>query len=89
MNWKVRLNNPIWWVQAVGSVLLPIISYAGLTAKELTSWSALFDLLRSSLSNPYVLYLAALSLWNAITDPTTEGLSDSVRAMGYSEPYKN
>ncbi|NCE66589.1 holin, partial [Pseudoflavonifractor sp. 524-17] len=45
MNWKVRAHNPLWWAQMVLAVLTPILAYAGLTAADLTSWSALWDLL--------------------------------------------
>ena len=37
-------------------------------------------------NNPYVLCLAAVSVWNALQDPTTPGLSDSTRALGYTTP---
>ena len=35
---------------------------------------------------PYVLGLVIVSVFNAITDPTTAGLGDSERAMTYSYP---
>lgn len=38
------------------------------------------------MSNPYVLCLATVSVWNALQDPTTPGLSDSTRALGYTTP---
>ena len=39
-----------------------------------------------AVKNPYVLGLVLVSLWNAVNDPTTQGLSDSERAMGYERP---
>ena len=86
MNWKVRLKNPVWWAQMALAVLTPILAYAGLTAADLTTWDALGGLLMGALRNPYVLGLVAVSVWNACNDPTTAGLADSARALGYTKP---
>jgi phi LC3 family holin len=86
INWKVRVNNPLWWAQIGLSVLTPILSYAGLTAADVTTWAALGDLLLGAISNPYVLVLVGISVWNACNDPTTGGLSDSEEALTYTTP---
>ena len=39
-----------------------------------------------ALKNPYVIGLILVSVWNALNDPTTEGLSDSDLAMTYKKP---
>ena len=36
MNWKVRLRNPVFWVQIVVSAFAAVLAYAGLTAADLT-----------------------------------------------------
>jgi phi LC3 family holin len=86
INLKVRFKNPIFLSQIVLSVLTPILAYAGLTLADLTSWSALGQVLIDAMLNPYVLGLVAVSVWNALNDPTTKGLSDSKQAMTYSSP---
>lgn len=44
----------------------------------------MFDLIVNAISNPYVLSLIAVSVWNALNDTTTEGiLNDSDAAMTY------
>ena len=86
MNIKVRVKNPVFWVQILLSILTPILAYAGLTAQDLTTWSKLGEVLIMALSNPYVLGLVALSVWNALNDPTTKGITDSKRAMEYEKP---
>lgn len=86
MNWKVRIKNPVFWIQIVLAILTTILSYAGLTADEITTWSKLGELFIGAISNPYVLALVAVSIWNAITDPTTKGFTDSERAKSYKEP---
>lgn len=86
MNIKVRVKNPVFWVQILLSILTPILAYAGLTAQDLTTWAKLGEVLIMALSNPYVLGLVALSVWNALNDPTTKGITDSKRAMEYEKP---
>lgn len=86
MNWKVRFKNPLFIAQMILAVLTPILAYAGLTVKDLTTWKALGDLLIGALSNPYVLGLVVVSLFNAVTDPTTSGVKDSEQALTYTKP---
>ncbi len=88
INWNVRFKNPVFIVQIILSVLTPILTYAGLTMQDITTWKTLGDLLIGAVSNPYVLGLVVLSVWNALTDPTTEGLSDSDLALTYKTPKK-
>ena len=86
INYKVRLRNPVFIAQLVLAILTPILAYAGLTMQDLTTWKALGDLLLGAIKNPYVLSLVIVSVFNAVTDPTTEGLKDSENAMTYSYP---
>ena len=86
MNWKVRFKNPLFIAQIILAVLTPILTYAGLTVKDLTTWQALGDLLMGALSNPYVLGLVVVSVFNAVTDPTTSGVADSEQALTYTKP---
>ena len=86
MNLKVRLKNPVFIAQLILSLLTPILTYAGLTVQDITTWGALGNLLLDAVRNPYVLALAAVSIWNALNDPTTKGIGDSKQAMTYSHP---
>lgn len=86
MNLKVRIKNPIFWVQIVVSILTPMLAYTGLTEQDLTTWSKVGELIVGAISNPYVLSLVAVSVWNALNDPTTKGLGDSERAKSYTDP---
>lgn len=88
MNWKVRIKNPVFWAQVILAVFTPILAYAGLTAEDMNTWQALGDLIMGALSNPYVLMLVVVSVWNAINDPTTKGVTDSEQALTYEEPKK-
>lgn len=86
INWKVRFNNPIFVVQVLGSVFVPILVYFGLELDDLTSWAVLGDVLLRAVENPFVVGTALFSLWNAINDPTTKGLGDSATALTYTKP---
>ena len=87
-NWKVRLNNPVFWFQVLLAVLLPMATYFNMEIKDLTSWEALGKLIVGTLSNPFLLGTVVVSLWNAWNDPTTSGLSDSEKALTYEAPKK-
>ena len=84
MNWKVRLRNPVFWVQIVVSAFAAVLAYAGLTAADLTTCALLCNAVR----NPYCLFLVLSSVWNAVNDPTTKGVADSERARQYTIPQK-
>lgn len=86
INWKVRIKNPYFWIQIGIAILMPILAYMGLSVEDLTSWGKLGEILLSAISNPYVIGLVAVSVFNAIQDPTTKGLSDSENALSYTEP---
>ena len=88
INIKVRFRNPVFIAQLILAVLTPILAYAGLTMQDLTTWKALGDLLLGAVKNPYVLSLVVVSVFNAITDPTTAGIKDSERALTYDFPHR-
>lgn len=88
MNLKVRFKNPVFIAQLVLAILAPILAYAGLTYQDITTWETLGKLLLGAISNPYILGVIAVSVWNALNDPTTSGVSDSARAMTYTSPNK-
>ena len=88
INLKVRFKNPMFYIQLILSVLTPILTYLGLTATDLTTWAKLFDVLVQAISNPYVLSLVIVSVYNAFVDPTTSGFGDSKNALTYDKPKK-
>lgn len=86
INWKVRLKNPIWWAEVAAALLLPMLAAVGLRWEDMTEWNTLFEVLKAAVQNPVTVTAVAVSLWNAVTDPTTAGLGDSSRALAYNEP---
>ncbi len=82
INWKVRFKNKIW----LGSFCSLIVGF-------IYSMLALFDIF-PEVTQSLVLQLlnqvlTFLGLIGVIVDPTTAGLSDSDRAMGYQEPWED
>lgn len=88
INWKVRFKNPAFWTQIAVAVVLPILTYMGLSWNDMTTWGALLGIFIEAIKNPVIIVSVAVSVWNAINDPTTSGLSDSTQAMSYDEPNK-
>lgn len=86
INWIVRLKNPVFIFQLVLAILTPVLAYMGITIQDLTSWGKLANVILSALSNPYVLGLIVINVFNATTDPTTKGICDSKKALTYKEP---
>lgn len=86
INWKVRLKNPVFWVQIAVAVFLPVLAYFGLSWEDMTTWGAIGKVLLDAVRNPVVIVSVIVSVWNAINDPTTKGLSDSAQALTYDKP---
>ena len=80
LNWKVRFRNRAW----LGSFLSLIVSFV-------YSLLALFDVLpqvtESAVLQLLNQVLTFLGLIGVIVDPTTAGLGDSERALGYEVPW--
>ena len=80
INWKVRFKNKVW----LGSFFSLVVGF-------IYSLLALFDVFPTVTQNLVVQLLnqvlTFLGLIGVIVDPTTAGLEDSNRAMGYEEPW--
>lgn len=88
INWKVRLKNAQFWISLALAILAPLFAYYGITGADLTTWSAVWNLIVKAVSNPYVLVTIGVSVYNAVIDPTTKGISDSKQALTYKAPKK-
>nr|DAV20190.1 MAG TPA: holin [Caudoviricetes sp.] len=86
INWKVRMKNPLFWVEVGLAVISTALVYNSLEPQDLTSWNGLGNLLVGIISNPYLLFMCGVSVFNAVNDPTTKGFKDSNNAINYSEP---
>ena len=86
INWKIRVKNVSFWISIAIAVFTPILAYMGITAQDITTWAALGNVLLDAVSNPYILLMVAVSVYNAVVDPTSTGVTDSARALQYSYP---
>ena len=86
INWRVRFKNPVFWSQVLMAALMPILAYMGLSAEDLSSWGKLGQVLLDAVLNPYIVAVVAVSVYNAVIDPTTAGLGDSKSALKYDKP---
>lgn len=81
INWKVRIQNKSFWLSLIPAALLLIQVVAAVFGYQLD----LGDLGNRLLAVVNAVF-AVLAILGVVTDPTTPGVSDSVRAMGYIEP---
>lgn len=89
MNLKVRVRNPIFWVQIGLAFIAPILAFYNITAAEIDSWFKLGELILNALKNPFICFTIAQSIWSALNDPTTAGLSDSKLVLSYQTPKQD
>lgn len=81
INWKLRLQNPMFYMQVILSFFIPVLGYLGLNWSEITTWASFFDMVFAALNNPYCLSIAALSVFNAIVDSSSPGINDSQHVL--------
>ena len=81
LNWKVRAQNPMFYIQIILSFFIPVLGYLGLNWSDVTTWASFFDVILGALSNPYCLSIAAVSVFNAVVDSTSPGINDSKHVL--------
>ena len=83
INWTVRIKNKTFWLLLIPAVLLLIQVVAAVFGFTLD----LGDLGDKLIAVVNALF-AVLVILGIVTDPTTEGVGDSVQALTYTEPKK-
>ena len=84
LNWKVRLKNKLFWVEVVPAIALVIQAVAavfGFTIDLSTMTGKILGVVDA--------VFALLVIMGVVVDPTTVGVSDSERALQYTEPWKD
>jgi len=82
INWKVRFKNPTWL-----SMFLSLI--VGFVFNILGMLDIAPGVTKNQVMEIISQVLTFLGLIGVLVDPTTQGLSDSNRAMGYEKPYQD
>lgn len=84
INWKVRIKNKTFWITLIPAAIVLaqcIFNIFGITI-DLTK---LQEQLLSFVNAAFIL----LSVLGIITDPTTQGVSDSMQALKYEKPKED
>ena len=84
VNIPVRFKNPWFWVGVVSVAITAI----GVDPQSFTSWAAVWEGIVSVLANPVQLVTMCLAVLAVFIDPTTAGVTDSDRALGYTKPLE-
>ena len=82
INWQVRLKSKAFWVAFVPAVLLLVQQVLAIFGVQVD-----FTTVQQQLIAVVGTVFALLAILGIVVDPTTEGVADSERAMGYTEPY--
>ncbi len=83
INWIVRIKNKLFWIAFIPAILILIQAVANVFGYTLD----LGDLGNKLLAVVEAVFVI-LAILGVITDPTTSGLSDSTKALTYTEPKK-
>ena len=84
INWKVRFKNKNFWLTFIPAVILLVQAILDLFNIHIDMTE-----LQTKLLNIVNAVFLALAILGIITDPTTDGTGDSIRALSYEEPYKD
>ena len=84
INWKVRIKNKNFWLTLVPALALLAQAFANIFNFTLEFGETVDKIL------VFINVLFAfLVLVGVVNDPTTAGLTDSTRALGYHEPNED
>lgn len=81
INWKVRLVNKNFWLSLIPAVLL-LVQAVGAPLGMTLDFGELGNQLLAIVNAVF----AVLAILGIVQDPTTKGIADSERALGYDEP---
>ena len=82
INWKVRIKNKAFWLALIPALLV-FIQACAVPFGYQWDFAGLQSQLVAIVNAAFVL-LAVLGI---VVDPTTQGVGDSERALGYDEPW--
>lgn len=79
INWKVRLKNPMFWLTVIPAVITFVYTVLG-------AFDVVPALSQDVVVNIVTAIITALTTIGVLIDPTTKGVGDSERALGYDRP---
>lgn len=81
LNWKIRFKNRLFWIAFIPAVIILVQTVAAVFRFKLDMGD-----LGNRLLDVVNAVFAVLAILGVVTDPTTEGVQDSLRAMSYNVP---
>lgn len=84
INWTVRIRNKAFWIALIPAVLLLIQVVAAVFGITID----LGDMGNKLLAVVNAVF-AVLAILGVVTDPTTNGITDSKQALEYTEPKRD
>lgn len=84
INWKVRIRNKAFWISVIPAVALVVQAVAAVFDFKLD-----LGTISGKLLAVVDAVFALLVILGIIVDPTTYGITDSDRALTYSEPWRD
>ena len=84
MNIPVRMRNFTFWV-GLGATILTAMN---VSPEMFTSWDLVVTEFINLINNPFRLGCVVVAIVGVLVDPTTPGIGDSTRALGYTKPGK-
>lgn len=79
INWKVRLKNPVFWLTVIPALVTFVYTVLG-------AFDVVPALSQDVVVNIVTAIITALTTIGVLVDPTTKGVGDSARALGYDRP---
>lgn len=80
INWKVRFKNPTWLTMFLSLIV-------GFTFNILKMFDIVPKITQNQIMEIVSQVLTFLGLIGVLVDPTTSGIGDSERALGYDKPW--
>lgn len=84
MNIPVRFKNPAFWIGLAAAIFTAM----NVSPEMFTSWEMVVNEFIALINNPFRLGCVVVAIVGVFVDPTTPGIGDSVRALGYTKPGK-
>lgn len=79
INLKVRFKNPVFWLTVIPAVITFVYTVLG-------AFDVVPALSQDVIVNIVTALISALTTIGVLIDPTTKGVGDSERALGYDKP---
>ena len=83
INWKVRINNKLFWIAIIPAMLMLVQSVA-----NVFGYTIELSMIESNLLDVVESVFMVLGIIGIVADPTTDGIGDSENALTYDTPKK-